>query len=245
MSRGLKSMRRAMAMIELIFAIVIIAISVITIPTMMSIAGDASKRMTLDDDVMARLSAQMIDKFQARWGGEYNTTGGENNVTHYMKISMLPQQSDLNCSRPDDGIRFYRKNPNSTRKCINIQTPLEIPNIVGTGVGKADGNVSKGIEKLNGGTETLHVVSSTGQTFDINATYNVRYVSSTLTAPINANTATATWRLGSSSAMAPDGSRGVNLGDRTHLKRVVVRFWNGSLGVDSTLTFYKSNIGSN
>jgi len=63
--------RPAMAMIELIFAIVIIAITVITIPVMINVAGELSKRMSIDDDVMTRLSSQMIDKFQARWGGEY------------------------------------------------------------------------------------------------------------------------------------------------------------------------------
>ena len=166
-------MRPGIAMIELIFAIVIIAISVMTIPTMMNIAGAATKRISIDDDVLSRLSSQMVDKFQARWGGEYSTVGGENNTTSYMKISTIPTLSDLNCSRTD-GTYFYRINPDSTANCLIAQNPLLIPNL-GTG------NVSNGVEQLNGGTETLSVVSSTGETFDINATYNVRYVDASVT----------------------------------------------------------------
>lgn len=239
MRRGSLSMRSAMAMIELIFAIVIIAISIITIPIMMSIAGQSSKRIIIDDDVMSRLSSQMIDKFQARWGGEYVVDANQSIDSN---ISVLSGVSDLNCSRLD-GV-YYRINPDSTAECNLSQSPRAIPSTVGNGANQADGNVSKGIEKLNGGTETLSITSSTGEAFDINATYNVRYVPSTLTA-MNANTATATWRLGSSGTIGVDnnGSLGTVLTDRTHLKRVVVRFWNNSLGVDTTLTFYKSNIG--
>lgn len=235
-------MRSAMAMIELIFAIVIIAISVITIPTMMSIAGDASKRIIIDDDVMARLSGQMIDKFQARWGGEYEIDLNKSTPTY---ISSLTDIADLNCTRPSAAGRGYRINPDSLVECNLTQVPLEIPALSTTNGGLADGNVSKGVEMLNAGTETLTITSSTGQTVDINATYNVRYVPSAVA--IAGNTATATWRLGSSGTITAhnSGSLGANEADRTHLKRVVVRFFNTSLDVDTTLTFYKSNIGGN
>lgn len=239
-----ESMRLAMAMIELIFAIVIIAISVMTIPTMMSISGEASKRIILDDDIMSRLSAQMVDKFQARWGGEYVVDLNQSTPTYMSSITSV---NDLNCSRMV-GADYFRINPHSTMECNLTQVPLAIPATVGNGANQADGNVSKGLEKLNGGTETLSIISSTGQSFDINATYNVRYVDANIT-PNNhsANTVTATWRLGSSGTIASDndGDMGVNVDDRTHLKRIVVRFWNTTLGIDTTLTFYKSNIGSN
>lgn len=235
-------MRSAMAMIELIFAIVIIAISVITIPTMMNIAGEASKRVIIDDDVMARLSGQMIDKFQARWGGEYVLDLNTSTPTY---ISTLSDVTDLNCSRPGAAGRGYRINSNSLIECNLTQVPLAIPASSTTAGGLADGNVSKGLEMLNAGTETLSVTSSTGEVIDINATYNVRYVPSTVT--IAGNMATATWRLGSSGTIAAhnSGVLGTNEVDRTHLKRIVVRFWNTPLGVDTTLTFYKSNIGGN
>lgn len=233
-------MRNAIAMIELIFAIVIIAISVITIPTMMSIANQSSKRVIVDDDVMSRLSSQMIDKFQARWGGEYILSDANGSIV-IAKISEINSTVDLNCTRTD-GATHYRINPDSLIECNLIQFPRVIPSVVGNGILQADGNVSKGIEKLNGGTETLSVVSSSGETFDINATYNVRYVPSTLISLVG-NTATATWKLGSSGTI--DANNSGSLGVVTHLKRVSVRFWNTDLGVDSTLTFYKSNIGGN
>jgi len=232
-------MRPAMAMIELIFAIVIIAISVMTIPSMMNVAGESSKRVAIDDDVMARLSGQMIDKFQARWGGEYVYDLNESTPTYMSTISTV---ADLNCSRIVGAIAF-RANPDSTTECNITQIPLAIPATTGAG---ADGNISKGLEMLNSGTETLSVISSTGESFDINATYNVRYVPSTLTS-VAGNTATATWRLGSSGTITQDidGFLGTAATDRTHLKRVVVRFWNSDLDVDTTLTFFKSNKGNN
>lgn len=233
-------MRRAMAMIELIFAIVIIAISIITIPTMMSIASQASKSSIIDDDVMARLSSQMIDKFQARWGGEYVL---DVNLTKPPRISYI-DNGDLTCSRPSSAGLGYRVNPDSNIECNLTQNPKVIPSTVGNGTNDADGNVSKGIEKLNGGTETLSITSSTGAVFTVNATYNVRYVESNVSA-MTGNTVTTTWKLGSSGTIAADngGKLGTNLADRTHLKRVVVRFWNNSLGIDTTMTFFKSNKG--
>ena len=238
MSTGMM-MRSAMAMIELIFAIVIIAISVMTIPSMMNIAGESSKKIAIDDDVMARLSGQMIDKFQARWGGEYDINTTRVPITFISAIVTMP---DLNCSRIV-GAQAFRANPDSTTECNITQIPLEIP--ATTGVGLADGNISKGLEKLNSGTEILRVTSSTGESFNINATYNVRYVNSS--AIQNTNTETATWRLGSSGAITEDngGSLGAAVTDRTHLKRIVVRFWNTDLDVDTTLTFFKSNKGNN
>lgn len=233
-------MRSAMAMIELIFAIVIIAISIITIPTMMGIANQSSKRVMIDDDAMARLSGQMMDKFQARWGGEY-VLADANGTKLVPYISEINSFLDLNCSRPSGVGLGYRANPDSSVECNLTQIPLTIPSTVGTGATQADGNVSKGIEKLNGGTETLSVISSTGERYDVNATYNVRYVDSNVT--IAGNTATATWKLGSSSTISSDN--GGYLGTTTHLKRVVVRFWNNALGIDTTLTFYKSNKGGN
>jgi hypothetical protein len=238
-------MRFAMAMIELIFAMVIIAISIITIPTMMNISGDASKRLIIDDDVISRLHAQLIDKFQARWGGEYNVDLNASNPTY---ISSLNDVSDLNCSRPSGAGKGYRLNPDSNLECNLTQIPQAIPQFSTLHGGTADGNVSKGFEMLNDGTETLRITASTGEVVDINATYNVRYVDSNIT-PDNhtSNIVTATWRLGSSGTIDANnsGKLGTAESERTHLKRIVVRFWNSALGVDTTLSFFKSNIGGN
>lgn len=236
------TLRPAMAMIELIFAIVIISITVITIPVMINVSGELSKRMSIDDDVMIRLSSQMIDKFQARWGGEY--TGVDTNDSTPVYISELNSTADLRCSRTD-GIHFWRANPDSTAECNVTQIPGVIPAASTVDGGTASGDVAGGLEMLNAGTETLNVLTSTGETVDINATYNVRYVDSTVVQA--GNTATAVWRLGSSGTITNDngGSLGAAAADRTHLKRVVVRFWNPTLQVDTTLSFFKSNKGGN
>lgn len=230
-------MRNAMAMIELIFAIVIIAISIITIPSMMNIANNTTKTVVVDDDMMVRITAQMIDKFQARWGGEYVVDRNESTPTY---ISTITAIGDLNCSRASGTGRGFRVNPDSSAECNLTQIPIDIPSTVGNAANQADGNVSKGIEKLNGGTETLSITASTGEVITLNVTYNVRYVPSSLTGSVG-NTATATWKLGSSQTIGVDN--GGSLTNKTHLKRVVMRFWNNTLGIDTTLTFYKSNIG--
>jgi len=219
------SMRPAMAMIELIFAIVIIAISVITIPTMMTVANNASKGIVIDEDVMARLSGWALDKSQARWDRNYQASG-----SGALWISGI---TDLNCSRVG-GYRIGSDENISSMQCNILQAPTNIPNP------SSDGNLSLGIEQLNGGAETISVTTSGGSTVDINATYNVRYVASTVAT--NGNTQTATWKLGSSGNMAPDGS----LNSPTHLKRIVIRFvsTDPALDIDTTLTFFKSNKGN-
>lgn len=234
-------MRSAIAMIELIFAIVIIAISIMTIPSMMNVAVESTKRIALDDDVMSRLNGQLMDKFQARWGGEYEINTSRTPPAY---ISVIPSKSDLNCSRTN-GISYWRKNPDSEAECLLDQNASVIPAVAGNNIGEANGSVAFGLEMLNSGTETLRISSSTGESFDINATYNVRYVSSDVVT--NGNAQSATWTLGSSGTITADngGVLGATLNDRTHLKRVVVRFWNNDLGVDTTLTFFKSNKGSN
>ncbi len=226
-------MRSGIAMIELIFAIVIIAITVMSIPSMMSVAAQASKGMTIDDEVMSRLSGWTIDKFQARWDGNYAASGS----------GPLWIAGDLNCTSRGSGNVWYRINPDSMVQCDDQnRSPSAIPNIVGNGIGQADGNISKGLEKLNGGEEPITItVATTGETYDVNATYSVRYVDSTV--EMNGNTASATWRLGSSGDMSPNGSLTVP----THLKRIVTRFRNPDGSNDATdivLTFFKSNKGN-
>ncbi|MFA5215045.1 type II secretion system protein [Sulfuricurvum sp.] len=221
-------MRHAFSMIELIFAIVIIAISVLSIPSMMSIAAQASKISMIDDDVLSRLKGWLIDKSQARWDGNYNASD-----SGPLWISAI----DLNCSR-GSGMIWYRVNSDSNVQCNDLNsTPSNIPTVVGNGVGEADGNTSKGIEKLNGGTETISITpTGGGAPYSVSATYAVSYVSSDLTT--NGNTATATWILGKSGSMSPAAT------GTSHLKRVVTQFTDATLGVDTTLTFFKSNKGN-
>ena len=217
-----RQMRTAIAMIELIFAIVIIAISIMSIPSMMAIAAQATKMVVIDEDVMFRLSGWTLDKFQGRWDGNYSASG-----SNPLNIATV---SDLNCSR-EGGYRIGSDDNVSSMQCNMIASPTNIP-------AKGDGNISKGIEQLNGGSETITVTPSGGTAYDINATYSVRYVTSTVTT--TGNTESANWVLGSSDTIAPDGA----LNTPTHLKRIVTRFDNPTLGVSTTLTFFKSNKGN-
>lgn len=219
-------MRRAIAMIELIFAMVIIAISVISIPTMISVADQASKQMIMDDDVVSRIAGWTMDKFQARWDQRYAASGSN--------LLVISGTADLGCSRGSGSVRF-RANPDSAVMCDDQN--LSPSGIGSAGAGTADGNLTKGIEQLNGGSETLTVSAATGEHYTITASYAVGYVEAGLTS-VSDNRATATWRLGSSTDMNPDAS------GTSHLKRVVTRFNNAALGVDTTLTFFKSNKGN-
>lgn len=209
--------RSGMSMIELIFAIVIMAIVILSIPAMMSVADQATKKAAIDDDVLSRLSGWVLEKSQARWDQNYSASGSP--IIHIA--------GNLGCDTNRSGI-WYRDNNDSMVQCSDTNlTPAMIPNL-------GDGNLSKGIEQLNGGTEKI-ILSTM---YDVNATYNVRYVPSL--ASVNGNRATATWKLGTSVTMAPDGT----LNTPTHLKRVVTRFYNPDLELDMTLTYFKSNKGN-
>lgn len=226
--------RRGMAMIELIFAIVIIAISVITIPTMMSVANNASKVVAIDEDVMARLHGWAMDKFQARWDGNYSASGSG-------PLPMNPNSGDLNCTRVG-GYRWGSDENVSSMQCNMAMFNLwdtAIPTVAGSGAGQADGNLSKGIEMLNAGSESITITPSVGTPYTVTATYEVDYVSSAVGAGANANSQTATWVLGSSNSMNTG-----NTGTLSHLKRVVIRFNDATLDTDVVLTFFKSNKGN-
>lgn len=217
-----------MAMIELIFAIVIIAISVLSIPSMMNVASEASKSAVIDEDIMSRLSGWTLENFQARWDENYLASG-----------SMILHQDEggLGCVMRDG--MLYRENNDSTVPCTNALAPSFIPTYPNI---NADGNLSKGLERLNGGTETIMIKAASGEEYDVNATYRVSYVSSAVAT--SGNTQTATWVLGSSANLSPDEELGATVANRTNLKRVVTQFYNQELDVDTTLTFFKSNKGN-
>lgn len=218
--------RRGMAMIELIFAIVIIAISVITIPTMMSVANNASKVVAIDEDVMARLHGWAMDKFQARWDGNYSASGSQP-----LQISTL---SDLNCSR----IGGYRIG--SDENVSSMQCNMAIAATWDTSIPtpSTDGNLSLGIEQLNGGSESITITPTGGTPYAVTATYEVDYVPSSVT-QVTPNTQSAVWVLGSSNSINTNAT-----GTLSHLKRVVIRFNDATLDTDVVLTFFKSNKGN-
>jgi prepilin-type N-terminal cleavage/methylation domain-containing protein len=215
-------MRSGMTMIELIFSIVIIAIVMLSIPSMMSVADQASKRAIIDDDVLLRLMGWTMEKSQARWDQNYFASDSG--------ILWIAGSSDLNCSRGAGNV-WYRDNNDSMFQCSDQNLT---PSVIGTG----DGNLTKGIEQLNGGTERITLTTM----YDVNATYSVAYVDSNVSA--TGNKATAIWILGASGNMNPVSPSGNTGTTKSHLKRIVTHFYNDELDLDMTLTFFKSNKGN-
>jgi len=215
-------MKKAMAMIELIFAIVIMAVAVMTIPSMMNIAANTTKGMTIDEDVMSRMAGWTIDKFQARWDVNYDITESE--------ILWVGGE----CSRGAANV-WFRANPSSRKQCDDQNRTTGFV----SGATYTDGNTSLGIERLNGGTETVTISPAGGGTpYTVSATYSVAYINPNVA--VSGNTATATWVIGSSTNMNPGPS------GTSNIKRIVTRFNSPvtDLDVDTTLTFFKSNIGN-
>lgn len=213
-------MRSAMAMIELIFAIVIIAISVITIPSMMNVADNASKGMMIDEDILKRMMGEITKVSQARWD--------ENSLPP--DFSPLQIAGDMPCDRNVSGI-LYRRNPDSSMMCAGNGPLMAAAPATGSL------NLSQGIEQLNNRNYNLEINATGGNVYTIPISYRVSYVTAT-TSAINGGVATATWQLGSSTAMNPNPSAA-----QTHLKRIVVRSNSNNPNVDMTLTFFKSNVG--
>lgn len=220
MMRG-SFMRSAIAMIELIFAIVIIAISILTIPRVVTIAGNASNVLLNKENVVHELARVANDKFQSRWDANYTNM----NTAPLQLVGM----ADLNCSAAGGTRRIGYIQGSSFLTCSAVGIPSTI-------LALGDGNVSHGIEQLNGGTEKIRI---TNTSYDINASYHVRYVPSGL-ATTNENNVTAVWTLGSVTTPNPaDGS----LNPNSHLKRIVIVFSEAG-GTQAVLTFFKSNKGN-
>lgn len=209
------------AMIELIFAIVIIAISVLTIPSMMSIADVSAKGMIIDEDVLQRMIEEIVKVSKARWDQNYSDDTNASDAQY--KVLQISNE----CW--NDGGILRRRNPDSKMQCeVNTTTPSTIPS---TG----NLNLTQGIEQLNNKDYNMTVSTSTGN-YDVPVAYRVGYANSDMV--LTGTTGTATWTLGSSSNM----SAGFTTGP-THLKEVVVRTEDSTRNIDMTLTFFKSNVG--
>lgn len=168
-------------MIELIFAIVIIAISVVTIPTMMTVANQASETVLIDEDALTRMMGEIVKVSKARWDAKYedDTNSGDARFLILRTDCVLDGNGTL---RPG--------NPYSSAICQN-DSPSAIP-------GSGDLNLSKGIEQLNNNPYTLNL-EGTGGTYTVPVAYAVSYV-----------TVGNTWTLGSSSSM-PSGGAATNM----------------------------------
>lgn len=220
-------MRLGMAMIELIFAIVIIAISIMTIPSMMNVADNASRGMIIDEDILKRMMGEITKVSQARW--DRNVSAPD--------FAPLQIAGDLVCAPdPARGSENYRLNPNSMIVCSD-NGPM-----MAAAPANGDLNLSRGIEQLHNNPYNLEVNVTAGAVstmYTIPIQYSVSYVTATLTAGPDANgTATATWQLGSSATLNPNSAVAA-----THLKRIVATVQDNDPAVNMTLTFFKSNIG--
>ncbi|MBD3810148.1 MAG: hypothetical protein IE884_06560 [Sulfuricurvum sp.] len=223
MMRGAK-IRLGMAMIELIFAIVIIAISVMTIPSMMNVANNASRGMIIDEDILKRMTGEITKVSQARWDQNVNAPD----------FAPLQIAGDLVCApNPTRGAGNYRANPNSMIVCSD-NAPMMAGNPV-----NGDLNLSRGIEQLHNRNYNIEINSTDGAVYTVPIAYRVSYVTATLTAGPDANgTAHAKWQLGSSANLNPNA-----VAAATHLKRIVVNVQDNDPEVNMTLTFFKSNVG--
>jgi len=216
-------MRKGMTMIEVIFAIVIIAISIMAIPSMMELSSKATKGVTIDDDILKRMSGELTKIFQTRWDGNYSSQGSG---------PLWIAGADLNCSRGGGSV-WYRENNASLVQCndLNASPAMAATPVVG------NKNLQQGIEQINDINDTFEVNATGGESYRVPITYRVSYVNSTVA--VSGNTAAATWVLGSSGSMTPSAS-----GTQTHLKRIVATASGNSPDVNITLTFFKSNKGN-
>lgn len=222
------TMRRAIAMIELIFAIVVIAISVLTIPSMLAIANNGLKGQTIDEDILKRINGEIIKVSQARW--DRNSTAPD------FRPLQITGDTHLPCNRADvtGGGGAFRANPDSSLRCADA---TNVP-MMATAPAKGDLNLSKGIEQLHNKNYTLTIRDpANNNLYTVRMDYTVSYVQAAMTV-FNGSRGQATWVLGSSTTKNPLPS-----GTKTHLKRIVVHAENAQNNVDTTLTFYKSNVG--
>jgi len=218
-------MRKGMTMIEVIFAIVIIAISIMAIPSMMELSSKATKGVTIDDDILKRMSGELTKIFQTRWDGNYSSQGSG---------PLWIAGADLNCSRGGGSV-WYRLNPASSVQCNDLNASPAMTATPATG----DGNLIAGIERINNFNYNFEVNTTGGELYHVPITYEVSYVASTISpSDSSSNTVSATWVLGSSANMNPSPS-GVS-----HLKRIVATSSGASPDVNITLTFFKSNKGN-
>jgi len=218
-------------MIELIFAIVVVAIVMLTIPMIIRVMNQ-SEELSLGQEIFAKMYAQAQRKSMNPW--DENVTNLLFNFPADGTVLMINATDDLNCSR-QIGTNLYRENNISTRECNQaLLTPSAIIN--------GDKNGTLGIEHYN---NTTYTVKDT-----LNGDYQVHivvaYVDDGDKDIVHNGNYTTTWEIGNDTS--PSGATAA--ANATHLKRVVMRFTRldgSSNPVPSipvtTLTFYMSNIG--
>lgn len=214
--------RPAIAMIELIFAIVIIAIAMLSIPMIVRVMNQ-SEELSLGQEIFAKMYAQAQKKSMNPWDRHVSDIVRNPDDTNGTVLFIDGGNVDLNCSRLV-GSNRYRNNTISTRVCNQAL-------LAASAIGAGDTNGTLGIEHYNDTNITI--------VDPINGNYNahivVEYVSDTATETSNGHIA-ATWVLGNDSTPSGAGSAPSNL------KRVVMTFTKSGKPT-STFSFFMSNIG--
>lgn len=220
-------------MIELIFAIVVVAIVMLTIPMIIRVMNQ-SQELAVGQEIFAKMYAQAQRKSMNPWDRSVSDiVRNPANTNGTILIVNNAAAIDLSCIR-QVGTTFYRENNISTRECNQAL-------LAASAIGNGDMNGTLGIEHYNNTTYNVND--------PVNGNYQVHivvgYVSSDV-ANRNAANQTATWVLGSDTT--PTGATAA--ANATHLKRVVMRF----IKIDdagnpvttvpvTTFTFFMSNIG--
>lgn len=210
--------RYGMTLIELLFAIIIISITIMTIPSMMSVASSVTKSELVDEDILKRTSAELLKVSQARWDAKYQDVNGTSGDAEFR---FLPISSS-------ECLNGKRRNPDSNQFCSTDTPTAPIPT-----TGSKD--LSQGIEQFNNIDYNLTVDATTD--YSVPISYKVFYVNYTPATPVS-GTETVTWRLGSTTNLTPNSVTGP-----THLKAVVARTNDSSREIDMVFTFFKSNTG--
>lgn len=226
------SKRPAIAMIELIFAIVVVSIVMLTIPMIIRVMNQ-SEELSLGQEIFAKMYAQAQRKSMNPWDQNVSNVI-LNPLSSDGTVLVIDTMTDLNCSRQVGSAR-YRENNISSRECNQaLWTPSDITN--------GDKNGTLGIEHYNNTTYT--VKDSLNGDYQIHIV--VAYVDDGADDVAHNGHYATTWQIGNDAS--PSGATAA--ANATHLKRVVMRFTRlDSLGNPvatipvTTFTFYMSNIG--
>lgn len=222
-------------MIELIFAIVIVAIVMLTIPMIIRVMNQ-SQELSLGQEIFAKMYAQAQRKSMNPWDQSVSRIVLNPEDTNGTILIVNDGSADLNCSRLV-GTTFYRVNNISSRECNQAF-------LAASAIPAQDNNLSGmwGIEQYN---DEAYIVQDT-----LNGNYEIRmvvaYVNDGAVDAVHNGRYATTWQLGNSSS--PSGATAA--ANATHLKRVVMRFTrvdNNGIPIATmpvtTFTYFMSNIG--
>lgn len=212
-------------MIELIFAIVVVAIVMLTVPMIIRVMNQ-SQELSLGQELFAKMYAQAQRKSMNPWDWGVSSIVLNPNDTN--GTILMVGSTDLNCSR-SVGLSVYRDNNISTRECNQVIAASAIP--------AHDGNLSGmwGIEQYNDESYTVHDPINGDYTVTIMVSYADDGDDWTV-AGHTGHYATV-WTLGDDAS--PSGA-GTTV---SHLKRIVMKYEKSGLPT-STFTFFMSNIGA-